>query len=197
MDAMTGSRPGEVVMIIRHGEKPLAPGTPYGVTMDGVQDSESLTPAGWARAGALVPLFAPPAGPVGHGLTRPAAVFASNRSGPAGGSAREEQTVIILAARLGVELNTDYGAGEEDRLAGALALCPGPALVCWKHDRIPAIANHLGDVSPAMPQTWPEDRFDVVWVFVRTDERGGPRARYAFYQVPELLLPGDRPVVIR
>jgi hypothetical protein len=196
---MTDARPAEVIMIIRHGEKPLGPGPPDGVTMDGVPDPESLTPVGWARAGALVPLFAPPAGPTGRGLARPTAVFASNRSGPAGGSAREEETVIILAARLGVELNTDYGAGEEDRLVGALALCPGPALVCWKHDLIPAIANGLGDVSPAVPRAWPEDRFDLVWVFVRTHEgvRGArPGPRYAFYQVPELLLPGDREMVI-
>jgi hypothetical protein len=32
---------------------------------------------------------------------------------------------------------------------------------------------------------WPDDRFDVVWVFTATD------TGWRFDQVPELLLPGD------
>jgi hypothetical protein len=123
-------------------------------------------------------------------------VFASNLSGPAGGSGREIETVTLLAARLGLEPGTDYGAGEEDGLVAALAACKVPALICWKHDQIPTIAAALGDVSPPAPARWPDDRFDVVWVFVRDcDGVGGPR--YHFYQVPELLLPGDREVVIQ
>jgi hypothetical protein len=186
----------DIVMIIRHAEKPAGPGPPYGVTIDGVQDPASLTTVGWARAGALIDLFAPAAGPVRRGLARPAAVFAPNRSGPAGASAREAETVELLAARLGLELNTDYGAGEEAGLLAAMAGVEGAVLVCWKHDHIPAIANELGGVTPAAPHAWPPDRFDVVWVFVATDP-GPDGPRYAFYQVPELLLPGDRDAVIR
>jgi len=33
-----------VVMLIRHAEKPLGEGPPFGVTDDGVVDPESLTP---------------------------------------------------------------------------------------------------------------------------------------------------------
>lgn len=43
-----------------------------------------------------------------------------------------------------------------------------------------------GALSPAVPPGWPEDRFDMVYVLRRTTD-----GRYAFSQVPELLLPGD------
>jgi hypothetical protein len=184
--------PGDdVVMIIRHGEKPRGTGPPYGVTADGVPDRGSLTVVGWARAGALVDLFAPPVGPLRPGLFRPASVFASNLTGPGGGSAREEQTVRFLAARLVVRLNTDYGVGEEEQLLAALASTRGPSLICWAHDDIPTIADRLGEISPPPPPTWPDDRFDVVWVFVKTRGEQGAQP-YRFYQVVELVLPGDR-----
>jgi hypothetical protein len=165
---------GDLIMIIRHGEKPTGTGAPYGITAAGVQDSESLTTTGWARAGALVELFCPAVGHVRPGLARPAEVFASNETGPAGGSARELETIGFVAEQLGVRINSDYGVGDESELVSALATTPGPILVCWEHDHIPAIADDLGTVTPAVPQTWPSTRFD-----------------YRFYQVPELLLPGD------
>jgi hypothetical protein len=184
-------RADDLIMIIRHGEKPTGTGAPYGVTAEGVQDSESLTTTGWARAGALVELFAPAVGPVRRGLVRPAAVFASNLTGPAGGSAREQETVSLVVTQLGVQLNTDYGVGDEQQLVAGLAGATSrPALICWEHDHIATIANDLGNVSPAVPQTWPDDRFDVVWVFVKIGAQGGTPS-YRFYQVPELLLPGD------
>jgi len=40
-------------------------------------------------------------------------------------------------------------------------------------------------VTPAPPQEWPSDRFDVVWTFTRTPDG------WAFTQTPELLLPQD------
>lgn len=48
-----------LIMLIRHAEKPAASGVPYGVEPDGSQDAESLTVAGWQRAGALVGLLDP------------------------------------------------------------------------------------------------------------------------------------------
>lgn len=40
------------------------------------------------------------------------------------------------------------------------------------------------------PQAWPDDRFDLVWVFEREDED------WRFSQVPQLLLSGDSAKVI-
>jgi hypothetical protein len=33
---------------------------------------------------------------------------------------------------------------------------------------IPAIAEASGDLTPAPPDTWPDDRFDVVWTLTAT-----------------------------
>ncbi|HEX4110012.1 MAG TPA: hypothetical protein VHX88_17890 [Solirubrobacteraceae bacterium] len=124
------------------------------------------------------------------GLLRPASLFASNETGPAGGSAREIETISFLAARTGLTINTDFGVGDEPQLVAALPSAGSPILICREHDHIPTIADALGSVSPAVPQTWPDDRFDVVWVFVRTQSRGTTPS-YRFSQVPELLMPGD------
>jgi hypothetical protein len=98
------------------------------------------------------------------------------------------ETISLVAEKLGVTINNDYGLGEEPQLVSALTSTAGPILVCWEHDHIPTLADDLWSVTLTAPQTWPSDRFDVVWVFVR---RSGRESNYRVYQVPELLLPGD------
>jgi hypothetical protein len=69
---------------------------------------------------------------------------------------------------------------------------PGAVLICWDHAHIPALASALPLVDgTAIPKTWPEDRFDVIWTFrlVADDE-------YSFAQVPQLLLSGDTDTII-
>ncbi len=172
-------------MIIRHGEKPA--GQDRGVTGQGTPDKKSLTVAGWIRAGALSALFAPAEGPLRPGLFRPRTVFASNRRGPGGGSEREQETVRPLVRRLGLPLDTDHGVGEESALVAAAEEADGPVLICWKHDYIGAIVDCLEGVDPVPPRSWPEERYDVVWVFA-----GTPGSGYRFHQVPQLLLADDR-----
>jgi hypothetical protein len=169
-------------MIIRHAEKP-EPGTSHGVTPAGHYDSRSLTVPGWVRAGALITLFACDARASPRGLPRPDRVYgAAFRHGH---SKREIQTVGPLAARLGVEVDTRYRSGEEARLAEEIRDLPGTTLVCWHHNRIHAIAENLGAVTPDPPPRWPDDRFDVVWTFT------GSATGWEFAQVPQLFLPGD------
>lgn len=180
-------------MLIRHGEKPT--GADRGVSFDGAPNKKSLTVTGWARAGALVELFAPTAGPLRPGLFRPRALFASNRQAPGGGSDRQRQTLQLLAARIGIEVNLDHGVGEEEQLLGAVSTTPGPVLICWKHDHMPTIATHLSEPVGAVPAAWPEDRYDLVWVLTRSGSQHA--AGYEFTQVPELLLPGDRSTPIQ
>ena len=50
----------DTIMIIRHGEKPAGKNAPFGIDGTGNQSAGSLTVQGWARAGALAELFAPP-----------------------------------------------------------------------------------------------------------------------------------------
>jgi hypothetical protein len=178
----------DTLLVIRHAEKPTGSGAPFGITADGEQSAGSLTVRGWTRAGALVELFAPAAGDVRAGLARPTAVYAAAPKGDAG--QRPSQTVTALAARLGVDLNLDHGKGDEAALVRDVTARHGVTLVSWQHEEIPAIVAALGAVAPAPPTSWPDDRFDVVWVFTRAANG------WAFQQVPQLLLAGDRPDVI-
>ncbi|QUQ64020.1 hypothetical protein [Kutzneria sp. CA-103260] len=173
----------DVIMIIRHAEKPTGNAAPFGITADGQQDPESLTVRGWNRAGALTDLFAPAAGPMRSGLFTPTTVWASNPGGD--GSKRPQQTVTPLAAKLGVQVNIKFKKGQESALAAELDGRHGVTLVAWQHEAIPAIVERLRGVTPAAPTSWPDDRFDVVWVFTR--DGGGWR----FAQVPQMLLGGD------
>lgn len=175
---------GDVIMLIRHAEKPIGQMPPFGVTADGAPSDGSLTVAGWTRAGALIALFAPAQGEPSSGLARPTAIWAADPRGDAG--QRPQQTVTPLAARLGLTVDIRFGKGQESDLAAALLGGHGVALVAWQHGEIPIIVAHLGSITPSPPTTWPGERFDLVWVFTRTD------AGWTFGQVPQRLLAGDR-----
>ncbi|GAA3065138.1 hypothetical protein GCM10010464_31860 [Pseudonocardia yunnanensis] len=178
----------QVIMIIRHAEKPIRSDGPHGVTPEGEADKHSLTVTGWIRAGALAGLFSPPCGDAPTGLCRPRSIY-----GPTvreGHSKRSVQTVMPLAARLGLDVITRYATGDEVRLARELSGRPGATLVAWRHESIHTIAEHLGEITPAPPAHWPADRYDVVWTFSRNGDG------WQFAQVPLMILPGDLPYPI-
>lgn len=172
------------IMIIRHAEKP-EPGTSHGVNPAGHHDSRSLTVPGWVRAGALITLFACDTRASARGLRRPDRVYGAGFRH--GHSRREIQTVGPLAARLGLEVDTRYRSGEEAHLAAEIGDLPGATLVCWHHNTIHRIVEHLGPMTADPPRSWPGDRFDLVWTFT------GSPAGWEFAQVPQLSLPGDLP----
>ncbi|MET5116116.1 hypothetical protein AAHH79_38605, partial [Burkholderia pseudomallei] len=68
----------------------------------------------------------------------------------------------------------------------------GCVLIAWQHEDIHAIADALPLGKQTVPQKWPDDRFDSVWVFDLDTGSG----TYRFSQVPEMLLKGDRNSVI-
>jgi broad specificity phosphatase PhoE len=179
--------PRDVVMIIRHAEKP--DGTAPGLDADGNEDDSSLTAVGWKRAHALVGLFDPPEGDPRAGLARPDAIYAAGVTDDGEGQ-RTRETVAPLAETLGVPVNTEYGKGEEEKLVKDILKQPGTTLISWQHGEIPAIADEFPKVSPAPPEEWPSDRFDVVWTFTRTADG------WHFTQTPELVLPQDHTGVI-
>jgi len=186
--AAPGGAAAQLVMIIRHAEKPTGSGTPYGITDGGERDDESLIVRGWTRAGALIELFDPrgaDGNPVATraGIDRPATIFAADPGSH--GSKRPEQTVTPLAQALGVPVNSPFAKGHEDELVAALAGARDPVLIGWEHENIGAIIGHMGAISPAPPKTWPGDRFDIVYVFTRNG------TGWDFTQVPQLLLAGD------
>ena len=183
-----GVAPGTLVMVIRHGEKP--DGSHPGVDAQGNKDDSSLTKTGWERANRLADLFDPVPGPPRPGLATPKAIYAAGAN-DAGEGLRPRETVMPLAARLGLTMNTSYGAGEEKKLVEQAITQPGPTLISWQHGGIPDIAKAFPSVTPKPPSDWPDDRFDVVWTFTRTADG------WQFAQVPELVLPEDQDTVIK
>jgi broad specificity phosphatase PhoE len=179
--------PGTLVMVIRHGEKP--DGSDPGVDAQGRKDDSSLTATGWKRANRLVDLFDPASGTLRPGLATPKAIYTAGENDEGEGQ-RPRETVMPLTARLGLTMNTDYGAGQEKKLVDEVIAQPGPTLISWQHGGIPDIAKAFPSVTPKPPSDWPDDRFDVVWTFTRTADG------WQFAQLPELVLPQDTDTVI-
>ncbi len=162
------------IFLIRHAEKPE--GKDIGVLPTGEKDDKSLSVRGWQRAGALVPHFA-------SGQFVPQALFASHSS-----SLRPRFTLLPLAGKLGIEINLNFGKGEEEQLVAAAKASAGMVLISWQHELIVTIANAILGDNHTAPQRWPSDCFDMTWVFdLDKDSR-----HYRFGQVAQLLLAGDR-----
>ena len=181
-------------MMIRHAEKPHAGVLPNGVAADGIQDEHSLIVQGWQRAGALVAFFASANGLLQNkAIATPQHIFAANGQTDAK-SLRSKETVTPLASKLAdkAATNFNFGAGQEAQVAEALLQCNGVVLIAWEHHNIPVIASHfpVSLKNKAPIPLWPDDRFDLVWVFDFDPGGGG----YVLGQVPQLLLAGDRPV---
>ncbi len=176
-----------VVMVIRHGEKP--DGSDQGIDANEKKDKSSLTQTGWDRARGLVNLFAPAQGRTRPGLGRPRAIYAAGKNAEGDGT-RTRETVAPLAANLGVTVDTQYGKGDEQALVEHVVTQPGPTLISWQHEEIPAIAASFPGLTPTPPSQWPDHRFDVVWIFTRS------AGRWHFSQEPELVLPQDTATVI-
>ena len=174
------------IMIIRHAEKPSKDGSIVGISDKGNPDPEELTVRGWQRAGALVRFFAPASNQFSHpALAKPDVIFAS-RVAPHSKSFRAQHTVSVLAAFLGIDLNLSHAKGEEDALVTDALSQSGTVLIAWEHEAIPGIVGGLVRANRSIPQNWPDDRFDIVWIV-------NPSSASDFTQVPQMLLPGDSP----
>ena len=181
------------IMIIRHAEKPEQSGFPHAVTMEGEKDPDLLIVKGWHRAGALVCFFAPQYGNLQNSqLAKPQFLYASASGKHHKKSRRPMATIMPLSSKLGLKVNRKYFIGEHKSLLQSVLKCEGVVLISWEHHDIPLIANHILGDSETVPQKWPGDRFDIVWVF----EWDPTLAAYTFSQVPQNLLAGDLETVI-
>ena len=183
-----------VIMLIRHAEKPLGDGPPNGVTAEGVQDRESLTTRGWQRAGALVGLFGPGReGPSsGSTLPTPTHLFAS-KVAINSSSRRPLETLQPLADRLGLTVDTRFQKPEHARLIDTVRKMDGVVLISWEHRLIPAMAAQIAGAPAGVPSVWPDERYDLVWIF----EPDAAGIGFGFRQAPQMLLAGDREDPIR
>jgi hypothetical protein len=176
-------------MIIRHAEKHNG-GRERGVNIEGFHTKHELTVRGWLRAGALVRYFAPAAGmPPDFPISTPRAILASAAT-PDSPSLRAQHTVLPLAAVLGIEIDKTYAEGEEAAAAAAALAAPGPVLISWHHSHIPILARQIAGADLPCPPHWPDDRFDIVWILDRDEDRA---SGWRFSQVAQCLFGHDRP----
>jgi len=180
-------RRAKKIMLIRHAEKPTTADPPYGVTENGKRESESLTVRGWQRAGALANFFAPRKGALHQPhLAIPQFLYASEPT-KRNGSRRSVETLTPLAEKLAIRINSHFRKSDVEEMLEEVFLCAGVVLICWQHVFLPEIAGYILGSNTGVPKEWPEDRFDMVWVFDLDRTRG----RYHLKQVPQNLLMGD------
>lgn len=181
------------IMLIRHAEKPAKDGTPYGVTEKGKRSNESLEVSGWQRAGALTTLFAPTDGHVSNASLATPQFFYASKPLRRKGSRRPMETIMPLAQKLKLKINTSFPRFDYKSMIEDVVSRSGVVLICWQREYIPEIAEEILGKKNVVPSEWPEDCFDMIWVF-DLDRRS---SRYRFKQVPQKLLAGDRGTSIK
>ena len=175
------------IILLRHAEKPAKDSEPYGVTRKGEHSKESLTVRGWQRAGALANLFVPANGHFQHPpLAKPQFLYASKPLRRKG-SRRPIETITPLAEKLRVKINSEFQRNEFDEMIEDVLAHTGVVLICWQREYIPDIATIILGSKKIAPRDWPEDRFDLFWVF----DLQRAKSKYKFKQVPQKLLGGD------
>jgi len=103
------------------------------------------------------------------------------------------ETITPLAQKLGTTINTGFARFECKAMLENVMSRKGVAIVCWQREYIPTIAQLILDDKLVPPSIWPEDCFDMIWVF----DLDRKKSRYNFKQVPQRLLTGDRTRPIR
>lgn len=174
--------PPDRIIVIRHARKPTHKPKQIGIRQDGTADPESLTVRGWQHAGALAAIFAgtDPGGARGF-VARPDIIFAAGADKKKvwiGGkhvevgshSRRPIQTVTPLAEALKLAPVTTHTKGEEQALVDDALGRSGTVLICWQHQDIAKIGNLIVGNDTTVPQSWPEDRYDLVYVFDRSGD---------------------------
>lgn len=175
--------PPTTITVIRHAEKPDKHAE--GVTPTGARDEHGLSVRGWTRAGALAALFGHLPSHNHSGLAQPARVIAT---APAHGaqSHREVDTATPIAERLGLDVETHYSHADTAQLALSLLDDDRDALIVWHHGTIPALVSDLPiSSSTPVPDKWPDDRFDLIWVLTRDGDT------YHLSQLEQGLIAGD------
>lgn len=166
---------------------------PYGVSLEGEKDEESLTVQGWLRAGALACFLAPTFGSLQNtSLGKPQSIYAS-RFQKGKGSKRSKQTVTPLSRKLGLSVNTHFSRDDEENLVKEVLTQKGVVLICWQHEKLPCIANFILGNKTTAPPNWPDDRYDLVWIC----EMDVATGKYTFKQVPQGLLNEDSLPIIK
>ena len=182
----------EIIMFVRHGEKPGEGSRPHGVNHHGEIDEHSLSVQGWTRAGALAGLFAHAPSKSHPHVVRPGRIFAT-RPSPEAKSKREMHTANPTAKRLKIDIADSHTHGNEADLVKEVLGRPESTLIVWHHGTMAKLVRHFPIVNiDEIPKRWPDERFDLIWVLVR---QPGAELKYRFVVVPQMLLADDEEAV--
>jgi hypothetical protein len=138
----------EKIIIIRHGDK------------DAEEESNhNLSKEGFSRALALPDVLI-------KKFKTFSAIFAPQPIPPKAKNIRSIQTITPAAIRLGININTSFRVGDEDKLAKELltdSTLDGKAvLVVWEHKNIMRIIKELGVKEG--PEKWGKNDYDSIFV---------------------------------
>ena len=160
----------QVVMFIRHGEKPNDDGPPHGIDHHGERDPHSLSVRGWTRAGGIAGLYACLPNATQPQLVVPQRIVAT-KSTDDYRSKREVNTATPVAHRLGLTIDTDYDHDHTAELCASILDDARPTLVVWHHGSMADLTQAFPISNRAdVPAKWPADRFDLIWLLTRASE---------------------------
>jgi hypothetical protein len=91
-----------------------------------------------------------------------------------------------LAERLGISICEVWAKGQEADLCRDVLTKNGTVLISWQHEQIPLIAAAIPGGNIPQTRNWPDERFDLVWVFDLL-----PDGTYRFKEIHQALLSGD------
>lgn len=135
------------ILLMRHAEKP-----------DDHADPD-LSPAGLQRARDLVPYIQATFG-------APSFLFAA---APSVHSNRPVQTIEPLSKAVGIAIDESIADKHYEDLANKLLTEPRYlgklTVVCWHHEKIPALARALGARHGDYPDPWKDDVFNLILKF--------------------------------
>lgn len=130
------------IVFIRHAEKPAKGDN---LTCQGINRSFKLPAVIKAKFGVPTYLFAPALG-----------------LGEATKHARMFETIMPLAAKYNLAINTNRAQKDSLELAADLKSRTGLILVSWEHGGIAPIVRSLGVKTPGLK--WADDDYDSIWV---------------------------------
>jgi hypothetical protein len=174
------SPPPELIVALRHGEKP--------VDADGeeIHGEPGLSRAGKLRAFALVTTLRPdrllPAG-----AAEPGTFLVPNYDDGASNH-RSFQTVAPIAGVLGRAPSPVCGRGDTKMLVGiSQAATASTTVICWEHDHLVEWLHELAEhvtVEGELPVDWPGEDFASVWLLARQADRATPTYAFSVAQQP-------------
>jgi hypothetical protein len=133
---------GQTVVIIRHGEKPEKG---KNLNCQGLNRSLKLPAVLYSKFGIPGNIYVP-----------------SLDNNISTGHARMFETVIPLAAKYNLKINSKYAEMDTDALAREIKGKKGFVLVVWRHSIIPSIVRALGVQGFGMH--WGDNDYDSIWI---------------------------------